>query len=104
MHRSYGGGAGYLDKLATQQTADLLFMDLLTRFTRQGRNVSATRNAPNFAPAEFAREPEAKADHVSKAALTDAMRRLFVADKICVEDYGTASRPHSKLAIKQKEE
>jgi RecA-family ATPase len=97
------GGAGYLDKLAVQQTADLLFLDLLTRFARQGRNVSAIRNAPNFAPAEFAREPEAKADHVSKQALTDAMRRLFVADKIRVEDYGRPSRPASRIAIKQEE-
>ena len=97
------GGASYLDKLAIEQTADLLFMDLLANFTRQGRNVSATRNAPNFAPAEFAREPKAKNEHVSKHAFADAMRRLFVADKIRIEDYGTASRPHSKLAIKQKE-
>ena len=34
------GGASHLEKAAPEQTAEQLFLTLLARFTRQGRNVS----------------------------------------------------------------
>jgi RecA-family ATPase len=94
------GGVSNLEKLAAEQATDLLFMNLLARFNGQRRNVSDKPTAPNYAPAEFAKEREAKAAHVTKAALADSMRRLFAADKIHVEEYGRPSRPVSHIVIK----
>jgi RecA-family ATPase len=93
------GGVSNLERLAAEQATDLLFMDLLARFSRQGRNVSDKLNASNYAPAIFAGQPEAKTAHVSKSALAAAMDRLFAADKIHVESYGRPSRLYSKLVI-----
>jgi RecA-family ATPase len=93
------GGVSNLERLAAEQATDLLFMDLLARFSRQGRNVSDKLNASNYAPAIFAGQPEAKAARVSKSALAAAMDRLFAADKIHVESYGRPSRLYSKLVI-----
>jgi RecA-family ATPase len=80
------------EKLAADAAADHLFLDLLARFTRQGRNVSDKPTAPNYAPTSFAQEPEAKTARTTKAKLTDTMRRLFAADKIRIETYGRPSR------------
>ena len=54
----------------------------------------------NHAPAIFAKEAEAKQHHLRKADLEAAMRRLFEAKKIYVEDYGRPSRPCQPIAIK----
>lgn len=94
------GGLSSMDKLARQAKADEVFLDLLRRFTTQGRNVSHNLSSPTGAPASFAAEPEAKKYRISKDALRDAMSRLFAADKVCVEEYGRPSRPYSRLAIK----
>jgi RecA-family ATPase len=91
------GGASYLEKAAAEQTAEQLFLTLLARFTRQGRNVSDKTASHGHAPTAFAADPEAKAAQVSKAAFTDAMQRLFAADKIHVETYGRPSRPYTRL-------
>jgi RecA-family ATPase len=91
-------GTSSLEKAAAEQAAEQMFMTLLGRFTRQGRNVSEKPTAPNYAPAEFAREKEAKSGHLTKATLANAMRRLFAANKIHVEDYGRPSRPSSRIA------
>jgi hypothetical protein len=66
---------------------DLLFLRLLDRLWDQGRFVTNTGGA-SFAPAVFAKEPEAKEAHLGKAAMGDAMRRLFAARIIKMEDYG----------------
>ena len=87
---------GSLEKIATEAKADDTFLTLLDRFTRQGRNVSATKTSPTFAPAAFAGEPEAGG--LDKSALAGAMRRLFAANKIRVETYGKPSRPYSRIA------
>jgi RecA-family ATPase len=91
------GGASHLEKAAAEQTAEQLFLTLLARFTRQGRNVSDKAASHGYAPTAFAADPEAKAAHVSKAAFTDAMQRLFAADNIHVETYGRPSRPYTRL-------
>jgi RecA-family ATPase len=93
------GGASNLEKLAAEQTADRVFLILLTRFNRQRRNVSDRPTSNGYAPTTFAKEDEAKAARLSKDALADAMRRLFAADKIHVEIYGKPSNTHSKLAL-----
>jgi len=90
-------GTGGLNKLAADQRADELFLELLTRFESQGRNVSDKPTAPTYAPTMFSKEQIAKG--ISKAALAAAMRRLFAANHIHVAHYGRPSRPYSKLVI-----
>jgi RecA-family ATPase len=89
-----------LDKVAREAKAEEVFLDLLRRFTSQGRNVSHNMFSPTNAPAVFAGEAEAKKYRLSKVNLKDAMSRLFTGDKLCVEEYGRPSRPYSRLAIK----
>jgi RecA-family ATPase len=90
------GGVSSLDKLAAEQRADEAFLGLLDQFSRQGRNVSDKPTAPNYAPTTFSREPGANG--LRKDALAAAMRRLFAADKIHIEEYGRMARPASRIA------
>ena len=92
--------ASSFEKLARESKCDEVFMHLLRRHTGQGRNVSDKKTAPNYAPAMFVEEAEAKKDAIRKPELTDAMRRLFAANKIYVESYGKASQLHSRIAVK----
>jgi RecA-family ATPase len=94
---------GSLDKLAAEQQADDLFLDLLDKFQAQGRNPSYHKNAPTYAPTMFAKDPMARAPGIQKT-LADAMERLFEAKKIRVEDYGRPSRPHARLVRCRDEE
>jgi RecA-family ATPase len=94
------GGVSSLDKIARETKADEIFLDLLNRFSREGRNVSDRPNSPAYAPTIFARESEAKKHRAWKADLEAAMRRLFTSEKIHVENYGRPSRPYNRIAIK----
>jgi RecA-family ATPase len=91
------GGMSNLDKLAREQKAEETFLALLARFEREGRNVSDKPTSPTYAPAAFCKEDSAKG--IRKQTLTDAMRRLFEAGKIHVENYGRPSRPASRLKV-----
>ena len=84
-----------MEKAAQDQKDDELFLTLLDRLERQGRNVSHKPTAPTYAPTMFSQEPTAKG--TSKARFEAAMRRLFAADKIHVQAYGRPSRPASKI-------
>jgi RecA-family ATPase len=86
-----------LDKLAREQKAEEIFLKLLARYSREGRNVSDKLTAPNFAPTEFAKEHDATNHKLKKPDLEAAIRRLFVSGKIRVETYGRPSRPCAKL-------
>ena len=88
------GGASNLEKLAEDAKADAAFLDLLDRFAAQGRNVSHVPNSPNFAPTAFAKEDCG----FNRKQLDGAMRRLFAAGRIKVENYGKASNQHQRLA------
>jgi RecA-family ATPase len=88
---------GSLEKLAQEAKADETFLELLRAYTEQGRNVSDKRNANNSAPTAFAEEALAKKRGVKKTELADAMRRLFEAKKIRVEDYGRSGREASRI-------
>ena len=79
-----------------ERKVDELFLRLLDRLWNQKRYLNDTSGA-TYAPAVFAREPEAKAARVSKAALADAMRRLFAAGAIAREAYGNPSRPYHRI-------
>ena len=92
-------GISGLDKLAREAKAEEIFLDLLKRFTNEGRNVSHNPNSHTNAPATFAKETEAKKLQLKKGDLEGAMRRLFEAKKIRVEDYGRPSRPYQRIII-----
>jgi RecA-family ATPase len=86
-----------LDKLAREAKVDELFISSLQRFADDGRNVGESLKAHNYAPRLFAAEPEAKKERISEAEFGDAMRRLFAAKKIRVEQYGRPSKPYYRL-------
>jgi hypothetical protein len=86
--------AGSLEKMAADRAAEALFLKLLERFNAQERYVN-DKAGRSFAPALFAKEPEAA--KVRKDALAAAMRRLFVANKIHLEPYGYQSRGTFRL-------
>jgi RecA-family ATPase len=87
-----------LEKLALDQQDDKFFLGLLSHFNSQGRKVSAIGAANNYAPKEFAEE-KLDGRKLSKARLEAAMRRLFAAGTIHVEEYGPPSRRHSHLVV-----
>jgi hypothetical protein len=51
-------------------------MELLRRFSAEGRNVSDKPNASNYAPTAFVAEDEAKKYRLKKPELEQAMRSL----------------------------
>jgi hypothetical protein len=77
---------------------DERFLQLLARFTQQGRNLSDKQKTNLFAPKLFAQEKGLDGKRISRAAFEDAMNRLFAANKIHVEDYGPPSKGWSRLA------
>jgi RecA-family ATPase len=89
-------GPGSLEKAAADAKAEHVFLDLLNRFLKQGRNVN-DKSGQAYAPAVFAQEREAKVVKIGKQALVDAMRRLFAANRIHLEIYGKPSRQFRRL-------
>jgi len=87
-----------IDMAAVAQEADRVFLALLDRFTREGRNVSH-KPGPSYSPTLFAREAEVGPVGVTRKDLEAAMRRLFAGGKIKVENYGRPSRPYSRLIL-----
>lgn len=85
-------GTSSLDQMARKAKAEEVFLSLLRRFYSQDRNVSDKAAARNYAPAEFAKEKEAKDPGLRKADLEHAMRDLFGANKLALEQYDKPSR------------
>jgi hypothetical protein len=71
---------------STGPTADEVFLELLDAATQQGRNISDSKNAGNYAPKTFAASP--KANRYNLRQLAAAMQRLFDAGEIRMEQYG----------------
>jgi RecA-family ATPase len=90
-------GASDIDRAERVVKVQGVFMDILRQFSNQNRNVSNSATAPNYAPTAFAKEEEAKKYRFKKQELEQAMRDLFKAAKIVVEEYGRPSRPSSKI-------
>ena len=88
---------GSLEKLASDAKAETVFLELLRRFTKEGRTVG-DKTGHSYAPAQFAKEPEAKNAGLLKEALANAMRRLFAQNKIHTRvmdaDGREMDRPH----------
>jgi hypothetical protein len=80
---------------ATHKAGEL-FLRILDRLWREERYVNE-KPGPSFAPAVFAREPEAKHAKVRKATFDEAMRELFAAGTIRVEGYGKPSQPRRRI-------
>ena len=91
------GGASEMAE-AAERTAEHVFTALLVRFTLEGRSVSASVGS-SYAPNLFAKEREAKVAKVGKAALADAMRRLFADKRIRVEETGSSGKRKVRLVI-----
>jgi RecA-family ATPase len=92
-------GLSTLDKLAREQQAENIFLDLLKHYEQTGRNVSESKTANNYAAAAFTKEQAAKG--FRKADLEVAMRRLFDKGQIHVENYGRPSRPAYRIKLGQ---
>jgi RecA-family ATPase len=92
-------GLSSLDKLAREQQAENIFLDLLKHYEQTGRNVSESKTANNYAAAAFTKEQAAKG--FRKADLEVAMRRLFDKGQIHVENYGRPSRPAYRIKLGQ---
>jgi RecA-family ATPase len=84
------GAAPSPEKLEAERKAEHVFLETLRRLFLAGRFV-AERGAHNAAHV-FAKEREAKLAKVGKAALADAMRRLFDKGKIRQEEYMKSDR------------
>jgi RecA-family ATPase len=89
-------GLGTLERLAAEAEVDHLFIKLLRRFAERGRNVS-DKTGTSYAPAQFARQPEAKTAKITNKMLAEAMERLFTGKKIRVATEGPRSHPRTKL-------
>jgi RecA-family ATPase len=93
-----GQGAPSEQMAAAEQAAETMFMQLLVRFTVEGR-VASDRSGMNSASLQFSREPEAKAAGISKAALNAAMRRLFAKKRIRAEDSGGTGHKTHRIVV-----
>jgi RecA-family ATPase len=90
------GAAPSPEKLEAERKAEHVFLETLRRLNLAGRFVGE-RGTYN-APAVFKKEREAKMAKVGKAALHDAMRRLFDKGKIRLEEYTKPDR-HTGCSI-----
>jgi RecA-family ATPase len=90
-------GQGTIEKAAAERAAEHLFLSLLDRIP----NVS-NKSGVSYAPALFAKEQEAVAAKISKEGLANAMRRLFAANKLHMEQYGYPSRGTYRIAAGPK--
>src|SRR5262249_27580757 len=79
---------GSLDKMAADQAAENLFLELLDKFQAQGRNVSHSKTAHAYAPTMFAKDPKAKAPGISQRS-----RRRHGAAVHDKKDQGRKLRP-----------
>jgi RecA-family ATPase len=86
------------EQAAAQARADALFLDLLDRHIAKGDNLSAKRNANNYAPTVLAESKEAKSAKVSKDQFSDALDRLMTAGKVAVQPYGPPSKHLYRIA------
>jgi RecA-family ATPase len=82
--------------IAAQAHADRIFLELVARYTAEGRHVSATGSS-NYAPALFGKDQ--RADGIKKQGFATAMNRLFEAGRIKVEEFGPPSRRLKRIAI-----
>ncbi len=92
-----GGFTGAIYRVAVER----VFLDLLDAATRQGRNMSDSKNAGNYAPKRFALSPNAK--RYNQKDFARAMENLFAEGEIRMEEYGRKSDLRSRIVRVVKE-
>ncbi|WP_428391485.1 AAA family ATPase [Lichenicoccus sp.] len=75
--------------LIEKASAEVTFLELLSKFGPMGRHVSESRNSANYAPRLFTQHPDRRS--FNKRDFEMAMNRLFADGRICVEQYGAPS-------------
>ena len=88
-------GSGPSIKRSNPQFAEDTFLKCLHETQRQGRDVSASPNAANFAPKSFSEMP--RSEGLSKIELRRGMERLLDQGRIKVEEYGRAGDRRKRL-------
>jgi RecA-family ATPase len=89
------GPTGF-SKLAAEQKADDIFLSLLARFEREGRDVSPNPSV-TFAPTVFAKHEDAKG--LNKDQLRAAMDRLLKDGKVKINTTGKPSKQKTTLVL-----
>ena len=84
------------ERIEMKEAAGRLFLTLLARLTNEGRNVSH-KKGPTYAPALFAKQPEAQSAGIGAQAFADAMEVLFQSGRVRVEPYGKPSDHRVRL-------
>jgi RecA-family ATPase len=82
--------------------AERVFLELLAKFTTQGRNLSPTPCAPTYAPNVFAKDDEGKG--ITKRSFEQAMSRLFTAGRIVIAESGPPSKRRQTIVLAQPHE
>ena len=82
-----GSEEGVLGSIS-RRAVEEVFMNILDRLMSKGVNVSHNKNAGNFAPRVFAKQPDR--DGHDRRAFEAAMYRLLQQNRIAVEPYGRA--------------
>jgi RecA-family ATPase/5S rRNA maturation endonuclease (ribonuclease M5) len=94
------GGPAMLDRAASEQLVEHVFTALLDRFNEQKRNLSHKETSRNYAPTVLFKEAEAKKHALRKRDLEAAMRRLFDAGRLEVQNYGPPCKGFTRLATR----
>lgn len=95
MEWSAGAFESVSESYVDASRVKMVFLELLDRLWAQRRYVSAVAG-PNYAPTQFAQEPEAKEAGFTKDQFNTAMREMLRADVLTVEDYTTDHRKKGK--------
>jgi RecA-family ATPase len=82
--------------LAAREKADQVFLDMLTAYQVEGRDVGAKPSSA-YAPAVFAKD--ARSQGIGARGLEGAMNRLFAAKRITVVETGPASKRRQRIAL-----
>jgi RecA-family ATPase len=93
-----GQGEQTPERTAADQKADLVFLQILGKYTARGMRVTASYGT-TYAPAQFAEEKEAKIANVGKTALKLAMKRLLDSGRITTEASGRSDRATRYLVL-----
>lgn len=89
------------EQRSVEKKADDLFVNLIRRYEKQGRNVSENKSAPNYAPTLFAQLPEVSAAGLKKKSLIESMERLLNTEppRITIVTEGPPSKRRSRLVV-----
>jgi RecA-family ATPase len=81
---------------ANDAKCDQIFLDLLARYTDQGRFVT-DKSGTGYAPPKFADEAVAKKASLTKRHFERAMTRLFASGRIKLETFGPPSKIRTRI-------